>query len=264
MTSPPARASRHSACTDLAVPLDRSGSVPGTIALSVERKRRGRPAELDARCVALAGGPGQPALPFAEFTAEAMAAALHTRDLLVFDQRGTGASDPLSCPALERFGASSSVSRVFAALRASRSGPREAPSRPRNRSHDIEALRQAAGYEKLVLYGTCYGTKVALEYAERYPQHVEALVLDSVVPTDGPEPFAIPTFEAIAPVLQELCSERRLLGDHAPIRWPTSRRLIARSVRRPLSGSVYDGLGRRHAARASTSRGCSASCRPAT
>jgi pimeloyl-ACP methyl ester carboxylesterase len=30
-----------------------------------------------------------------------------------------------------------------------------------------------------VLYGTSYGTKVALEYAERYPQHVEAMVLDS-------------------------------------------------------------------------------------
>ena len=42
-------------------------------------------------------------------------------------------------------------------------------------------MRHAAGYEKLVLYGTSYGTKVALEYAERYPQHVEALVLDSVV-----------------------------------------------------------------------------------
>ena len=50
-----------------------------------------------------------------------------------------------------------------------------------------------------MLYGTSYGTKVALEYAERYPQHVEALVLDSVVPADGPEPFAIPTFQAIAP-----------------------------------------------------------------
>ena len=51
---------------------------------------------------------------------------------------------------------------------------------------DIEAIRQALGYEKLVLYGTSYGTKVALEYAERYPEHVEALVLDSVVPPERP------------------------------------------------------------------------------
>ena len=44
---------------------------------------------------------------------------------------------------------------------------------------DIEALRVAGGYQKLVLYGTSYGTKVALEYAQQYPQNVEALVLDS-------------------------------------------------------------------------------------
>ena len=47
------------------------------------------------------------------------------------------------------------------------------------------------GYEKLVLYGTSYGTKVALEYAERYPENVEALVLDSVVLPEGPEPFSL-------------------------------------------------------------------------
>ena len=47
---------------------------------------------------------------------------------------------------------------------------------------DIESIRHAAGYKKLVLYGTSYGTKVALEYAERYPQHVESMVLDSAVP----------------------------------------------------------------------------------
>ncbi len=56
---------------------------------------------------------------------------------------------------------------------------------------DIEAIREAMGYEKLVLYGTSYGTKVALEYAERYPEHVEALVLDSVVLPEGPEPFSL-------------------------------------------------------------------------
>ncbi len=77
---------------------------------------------------------------------------------------------------------------------------------------DIEAIRQAAGYEKLVLYGTSYGTKVAEEYAERYPQHVESLVLDSVVPPNGPEPFSIPTFQAIGSVLGELCSNNACAG----------------------------------------------------
>ncbi len=73
---------------------------------------------------------------------------------------------------------------------------------------DIEAIRQAGGYEKLVLYGTSYGTKVAERYAQEYPSHVEALVLDSVVPPSGPEPLDETTFAAVGRVLRQLCSAR--------------------------------------------------------
>jgi pimeloyl-ACP methyl ester carboxylesterase len=193
--------------------------------------------------LALAGGPGQAALPFAGFAAKAMAAGLHTRDMLVFDQRGTGSSDPLGCQALERF---DSITLALAFQRcAEEIGPARGAFTTQESVQDIESLRRAAGYEKLVLYGTSYGTKVALEYAERYPQHVEALLLDSVVPITGPEPFAIPTFEALAPVLRALCSDGVCRGITAnPLADMT--RLIAKLRVRPLAGSVYDGLGHRH------------------
>jgi pimeloyl-ACP methyl ester carboxylesterase len=232
------------ACTTVPVPLDRSSGVPGTISLSVERKLAGATPSRDA-VVALAGGPGQAALPLGEFIAKALAPALGARDLLVFDQRGTGASDPLSCPALESFGAGS-ISQLFERC-ALQIGPARGFYTTQESARDIEALRQAAGYEKLVLYGTSYGTKVALEYAELYPQHVEALVLDSVVPTDGPEPFGVPTFEAIGPVLGELCSNRACAGITSnPLR--DIARLNAQLRKHALSGSVYDGSGHRHTA----------------
>jgi len=228
-------------CTDLPVPLDRSGAVPGTIALSVARKLAGSSPSATA-VLALAGGPGQPALPFAEFNAQTLTPALHSRDLLVFDQRGTGSSDPLSCPALESPGRS--LERIFQRC-AEQIGAARGAFTTQESVQDIEALRRAAGYSKLVLYGTSYGTKVALEYAERYPQHVEAMLLDSVVPTDGPEPFAIPTFEALPGVLRELCSQNVCRGiTPEPVADLAS--LIARLRRRPLAGSVYDGLGHRH------------------
>ena len=91
-------------------------------------------------------------------------------------------------------------------------GPARAGFTSEESVRDIEALRVAGGYEKLVLYGTSYGTKVALEYAQQYPQHVESLVLDSVVPVDGPEPFAIPSFRALPGVLRELCANRACAG----------------------------------------------------
>ena len=227
------------------MPLDRSGSVPGTIGLSVARRLAGRAPSASA-ILALAGGPGQAALPFAGFAAQAVAPGLVDRDLLVFDQRGTGSSDPLACPALED-GTSAALDRLYQRC-AEQLGPARGAFTTQESVRDIEALRQATGYEKLVLYGTSYGTKVALEYAERYPAHVEALLLDSVVPSTGPEPFGIPTLEAIGPVIRELCSRALCAGITGdPLGELTE--LIARLHEHSIGGSVYDGRGERETAR---------------
>ena len=224
------------------VPVSRTGLAAGTLSLSLERKQAG-PTQSRTAVVALAGGPGQAALPLGEFIAKALAPALGTRDLLVFDQRGTGTSDPLGCGALSSFGGGS-ASQAFERC-ALEIGPARGGYTTQESVEDIEAIRQAAGYEKLVLYGTSYGTKVAEEYAERYPQYVEALVLDSVVPPNGPEPFSIPTFQAISSVLGELCSNNACAGITTnPVADIAS--LTARLRKRPLSGSVYDGSGHRH------------------
>jgi pimeloyl-ACP methyl ester carboxylesterase len=230
-------------CASVPVPLERSGAVSGTLSLSVERKRAGDAPSRDA-VVALAGGPGQAALPLSEFIAQAIAPALSSRDLLVFDQRGTGASDPLSCPALEIF-STQSASQLFEDC-ASEIGPARGAFTTEESVQDIEALREAGGYEKLVLYGTSYGTKVALDYAEAYPEHVEALVLDSVVPPEGTEPLQIPTFQAIGGVIREICADGACAGISSDPLGDIAT-LAAQLHKRPLSGSVYDGSGKRHA-----------------
>ena len=231
-------------CTTVPVPLTRTGLASGTISLSVERLDPSptHPVQSKTAVLALAGGPGQAVLPLGEFIAKALAPALSTRDLLVFDQRGTGTSDPLSCGALSSFSGSASQAFERCALEI---GPARGGYTTQESVEDIEAIRQAAGYEKLVLYGTSYGTKVAEEYAERYPQYVESLVLDSVVPPNGPEPFSIPTFQAIGSVLGELCSNNACAGITTdPL--ADIAALTAQLRKHPLSGSVYDGSGHRH------------------
>jgi len=230
-------------CTSLNVPLDRGGALPGTVALSVERMQAGPVPSHDA-VVALAGGPGQAAIPLAQAAARAIAPALAGRDLIVFDQRGTGASGPLGCSALEGAETAGTIGRLFERC-ALQIGPARGSYTTQESVADIEAIRQAGGYEELVLYGVSYGTKVALQYAERYPQHVRALVLDSVVPTGRSDPFGVSMFAAMRPVLGELCSAGACagittnpLGDVA--------RLAARLHRRSLKGAVYDGSGHRH------------------
>src|SRR5438045_462749 len=92
-------------CAIVRVPLDRTGRVPGTVALHVVRVpalRPPPPGTPRSAVVGLAGGPGQAAIPLLDSFYTTIAPALTTRDLIVFDQRGTGASGLLRCPALER------------------------------------------------------------------------------------------------------------------------------------------------------------------
>ena len=236
-------------CASLGVPLDRSGQLAGAITLSAERRASG-PTPSQSAVLALAGGPGQATLPLGSFIAKAMAPALAARDLLLFDQRGTGASDPLTCSAFS-FTPSEPVGKLLERC-ALQIGPSRGDFTTAESVADIEALRRAAGYERLVLYGTSYGTKVALQYAARYPAHVEALVLDSVVPADGPEPLAIASFLAIPGVLDELCADRACAGITAdPL--ADLARLAARLHRRALRGFAFDGSGHRKASRLSES-----------
>jgi pimeloyl-ACP methyl ester carboxylesterase len=230
-------------CSTVTVPLDHSGRLPGSISLAVERKTAGAGPSQSA-VVALAGGPGQAVLPLGEYVASAIAPALRARDLLLFDQRGTGASDPLDCSALGSVataGVGQMVERCALQL-----GPARGAFTTQQSVEDIESIRQAAGYKKLVLYGTSYGTKVALEYAQRYPSRVEALVLDSVVAADGPEPFAVSSFQAIAPVLADLCAKGACAGI-TPSALADLTRLASRLRRHALAGSAFDGAGRRSA-----------------
>ena len=233
------------ACGHLTVPLDPGGGTPGTITLAI-RRHRAPVGEGKEAIVALAGGPGQAAIPFAEQFAQVLGPIADTRDLIVFDQRGIGLSAPLSCHRFEVSAATafgSSIAECAAQL-----GPTRSFYATADTVADIDALRVAGGYEKLVLYGTSYGTKVAEEYAQDYPSHVSALVLDSVVPPNGPEPLNRATFAAIPRVLRQLCAARACahitpnpVGDLA--------RLVRRMARGPLSGRAIDGHGAAHTVR---------------
>jgi pimeloyl-ACP methyl ester carboxylesterase len=230
------------ACGHLTVPLDPSGQAPGTITLAI-RRHRAPVGEAKSAIVALAGGPGQAALPFAEQFAQVLGPIASTRDLIVFDQRGIGLSQPLSCHRFE-LNTNAPPGPTIAEC-AAQLGPTRSFYATADTVADIEALRVAGGYEKLVLYGTSYGTKVAEEYAERYPQYVEALVLDSVVPPNGPEPLNRATFAAIPRILRQLCAARAC-ASITPNPVADLARLVRRLARGPLNGRAIDGHGVAH------------------
>jgi pimeloyl-ACP methyl ester carboxylesterase len=196
-------------CAQLTVPLDPSGAVPGTVTLSIERKVAVTGTATQA-IIGLAGGPGQAALPFAQDIEQTVATALQTRDLVVFDQRGTGTSGALSCPALAAANVNLTPSVVGEC--ATQLGPARAFYETDDSVADIEAIREALGYSQVIPYGTSYGTKVALRYAEQYPAQTGGLLLDSTVPPNGPDVYSASSFAAIPTVLANLCARHACAG----------------------------------------------------
>jgi pimeloyl-ACP methyl ester carboxylesterase len=240
--------SNNLACGHLTVPLDPSGATPGTITLAM-RRHRAPVGESKNAVIALAGGPGQAAIPFLGQFGQLLGPIASTRDVIAFDQRGTGLSHPLSCPAFEHSRGAGSPHAV--AICAGQIGPTRGLYTTADTVADIETIRQAGGYEKLVLYGTSYGTKVAERYAQEYPSRVEALVLDSVVPPSGPEPFDETSFQAVGRVLRQLCGAgacSRITRE--PVR--DLARLVERMGRRGVSGRIVDEEGKASTTRISS------------
>ncbi len=230
-------------CGSLQVPLDRSGAVPGSVKLSVTRKvAQANPSR--TAIVALAGGPGQAAQPYVRSFATLLAAGLTDQDLLVFDQRGTGKSAPISCNAFKQRGSTEElIGRCANEL-----GPRRAFYTSADTVQDIEALRVEGGYEQLILSGVSYGTKVALAYAAAHPERTKALVLDSTVLPEGPDSLGRPTALAVTRVLRDDLCARNACADATPNAVSDLRVLATRLAQRSMKAPVYDGGGRRYTA----------------
>jgi pimeloyl-ACP methyl ester carboxylesterase len=138
----------------------------------------------------LAGGPGMGAQQMYPTVASAFGRISRDRDIVLLDQRGTGASTPLACeldPDRELLrGKEATPEDIDAAARDCLDSLRAKHDvRQYTTSvavRDLEAVRQALGAERINLYGISYGTRVAQHYLRRHPERVRSVVLDGVVP----------------------------------------------------------------------------------
>jgi pimeloyl-ACP methyl ester carboxylesterase len=126
----------------------------------------------------LQGGPGQAATALTRFYAETFQGI--GRDIVLVDQRGTGKSNGLYC-ALPIDGDLFPLREVEQCRDefARRMDLRELTTAAAVR--DLERVRHALGYSKVDLYGTSYGTRVALEYTRRHRERVRAVIVKGVV-----------------------------------------------------------------------------------
>lgn len=136
----------------------------------------------------LAGGPGEAATKAFLPLLPAIDRLRFKRDLVMVDQRGTGASNPLDCPdpqeTPEVLGVELPLDEQVAELASCRAALGADPALYGTdiAMGDLEQVRAALGYEQINLLGVSYGTRAALAYQRLYPERTRSLVLDGVVP----------------------------------------------------------------------------------
>jgi pimeloyl-ACP methyl ester carboxylesterase len=133
------------------------------------------------------GGPGGGAATLAAERIPMFRRFQNDRDVVLIDQRGTGASNPLDCPEDDDDEGLESiddypVERFRACLERL-----DADARFYTTSiamDDIDDVRRFLGYEQINLWGGSYGTRAALVYLKQHEGSVRGVVLDGVAPPD--------------------------------------------------------------------------------
>lgn len=146
----------------------------------------------------LAGGPGSSGLASAKRDMQfpTLMAFREFADVIVYDQRGTGAAEPsLSLPA--RFNAPHNVSITSEEARASFTATAAAAANAirdkgidlaayntNESADDLESIRKAIGAPKISLWGHSYGSHLGLAYIKRHNDRVARVILGGV---NGPD-----------------------------------------------------------------------------
>ena len=145
----------------------------------------------------LAGGPGQAATELAPLLRGLAPDLFRTRDSVFVDQRGTGASNPLTCDFLEeRAGYFDSMPEELSeddwqeCLDSLDASPEHYTTPVA--MDDLEEVRVALGYGPINLWGGSYGTRAATVFLRRHPESVRSVILDGVAPVDMRIPLHFP------------------------------------------------------------------------
>jgi len=195
-TCPTTLPSRQVDCGFLLVPEDRAQPNSPTIKIAVAVLKATDPNHAPDPILIVNGGPGSEALSdlprfvntFAYLTSDLK------RDVIIFDQRGVGLSQPaLGCPelgplALQQAKAidvrDEALQSAYTACRDhwAAQGVSLAAYSTAASAADINDLWHTLGYEQVNLYGVSYGTVLAQTVARDYPQGIRSVVLDSAYP----------------------------------------------------------------------------------
>ncbi len=189
-------------CGTVAVPLDYTQPQLGTIQIALAMHRASDPAQRIGSLVIDPGGPGGSGVNDLPAELGVLTSALLARfDIVEFDPRGVQRSSPVLCSS----GASASTSAPpgplpdpvpsttgaqlalltndseYASQCESVSGKLLPFVGTIDAARDLDRIREALGDAQLTYFGHSYGTLLGATYAQLFPTHVRAMVLDGAI-----------------------------------------------------------------------------------
>lgn len=200
--------------------------------------------------VFFAGGPGQSATALAPQLSHQFGRLLYRRDLVLIDQRGTGRSAPLRCDDDSRTPPLREADPQAQLVEVGRCRERLEQLAHGDLRHystslamdDANAVRERLGAAQVNLVGGSYGTRAALEFLRRFPQHVRRVVIDGVAPPDMvlPQSFSPDAQAAFDGLLAACAAEPSCVAAHGDVRgaWQRLRASLPKTVTvpHPLTG----------------------------
>ncbi|WP_127506746.1 alpha/beta hydrolase [Actinoplanes solisilvae] len=191
-------------CADVSVPRDWKKPGGGeTYSIAMIRIRSAKQQGRIGSLLLNPGGPGGSGietavyLSFGEAFGGLPAEVTNKFDIIGFDPRGVGRSNPVKCisptdqdasfgappdpVSLAEFDKLVTLNKKVASDCGAKYGAQLPFFSTEQAAHDMDALRKAVGDAKMTYLGFSYGTLLGATYAQLYPQNVRALVLDGAV-----------------------------------------------------------------------------------
>lgn len=194
-------------CGTVTVPQDRAHPEERSVALAVAIFRAGRADAASDPLLYLDGGPGSRTLDAYALGMNSLLSAINrTRDVIIFDYRGMGYSDPaLTCP--ESIGAPDDSWITACRDRYQAQGVDVTDFTTRDNAADAADIIRALGYEQYNIWGGSYGSSVAMTLLRDHPENIRAALVTALQPPQGDLQASIPVdLQDTIAAISELCA----------------------------------------------------------
>jgi pimeloyl-ACP methyl ester carboxylesterase len=244
-------------CGKLRVPLDYRDPSRKAIELFLVRVRLGGQQKRIGSLVVNPGGPGGSGVDAAIGLGLQLPTDVLTRfDLVGFDPRGVGLSEPVECipnelkdrstaldpdaPTEAAYQAQVQLAKQISQACLSKYGDDLQHYNTEETARDLDLVRQGVGDAKLTYLGYSYGTRLGSVYAQLFPKNVRALVLDGAVDPKQGEVAAAETqaagFERAFTQFANDCRSRNAACLIGPDPRRTVTQLLASARKAPIPG----------------------------